>query len=98
MKVALRSKLQALGWGTLGTLDQLRARYRLAELLETAREIGVGRNPQVSDVNVIKEQVFEHYYLRLAALDLPMYGNLTTLKRRLHHAYEKLRAARDAEQ
>lgn len=96
--MALRSKLQALGWGTAGSLTQLRARYRLAELLETAREIGVGRNPPVSDVNVIKERVFEHYHLRLAALDLPLHGNLAALKRRLGRAYEKLRAEKSAEQ
>jgi len=78
---ALRKKLAAAGYGSEGTLVQLRARWRVAEMVETARTLAIAIDGR--ELAAVRHDVLTHYRQALAEHAASPSGSLAVLKARL---------------
>lgn len=91
----LRQRLAQHSASTEGTLTQLRARWRLVELLNVAKERGIpieGRS-----LTTVKAEVFESLRSELRTLGAPYRrGSVNALSRRIEDAKKRIERLQEA--
>jgi len=88
---ALRAQLGQRGLPADGTRAELRARIRVAELLDAAKTLSIPS--QGDDIEAVRRTVFDHYRGELRVLGLPTRGSLATMQRRLARGLAKQKEA-----